>query len=139
MKSLPKPITIILLSWRELMHNQIQAVRVSIPLCIPNIAYKVLVKLQKSLHLDISAIVEGWLWEEYLKDNFESLLEYYPSLILDVKKHSKINEHSFRLYLFIPVTELPLPLSQLLLLIILKHTYPYFKEEVQDDETLCHS
>ncbi|MEM1686793.1 MAG: hypothetical protein QXR31_01810 [Zestosphaera sp.] len=116
------------------MHNQIQAIKISIPICMPKIAYKVLVKLQKNLHLDISAIVENWLWEEYLKDNFESLLEYYPSLLLDAKKHYKITEHSSRLYLFIPITELPLPLPQLLLLIILKHTYPYFKnkKEVQD-------
>lgn len=122
----------ILLAWRIPMPNQIN--RITIPLNIPAEAYKVLLKLQKNLHLDISAIVENWFWEEYLKDNFDSLLDYYPSLILEFQKAKKLSQHYTRLLLFIPTIELPLPLSKLLLLIILKHTYPYLKNKKEEVE-----
>lgn len=113
------------------MPNQIN--RITIPLNIPAEAYKVLLKLQKNLHLDISAIVENWFWEEYLKDNFDSLLDYYPSLILEFQKAKKLSQHYTRLLLFIPTIELPLPLSKLLLLIILKHTYPYLTKNKNEE------
>ncbi|MEM2741045.1 MAG: hypothetical protein QXD95_02740 [Nitrososphaeria archaeon] len=102
-----------------------QIIRATITITIPKTAHQILLKLHKSLQLDISSIVEGWLWKEYLEDNFESLLDYYPSIILFFQDLSKKQDHRFKLYLHLPPSDLPLPLNKLLPLVILKNTYPY--------------